>query len=109
MTGLSRSVHHTPHDSNIHLLHTWITLSPDRHLPCDVGLDLIGQLLKIGALSSATTGTGGHLGQKTADTHRLQNLLTNTHLFSPVGSRHGRQRHADGISYSLLEKYGQGN
>src|SRR5690625_4251230 len=30
MARLSRSVHHTPHDSNIHLLHIVITISPDR-------------------------------------------------------------------------------
>ena len=47
MLGLSRPIHHTPHHSNIHILHTWMSLAPPRHLLTQIALYVFGQLLNI--------------------------------------------------------------
>src|SRR5690625_4652063 len=67
VTGFPRTVHNAPHHRHVHLFYSRIDLFPDRHHLNNVVLDLISQLLKVGALGPSATRTRGDLRHKAPD------------------------------------------
>src|SRR5690625_6218416 len=84
VTGFPRTVHNAPHHRHVHLFYSRIALFPDRHHLTNVDLDLISQLLKVGALGPTATRTRGDLTHKAPDPEDWQDLLRNRSNISPV-------------------------
>ena len=57
---LAGAVDHAAHDRDLHGRHPWVTVAPTGHPAVQVALNVLGQLLKIGAGGAAATGTGGY-------------------------------------------------
>src|SRR5271165_6843361 len=53
----ARAVDHTAHRGDAHGLDTGIACTPFRHLRAQVGLDLVGEFLEVGARGPSTAGT----------------------------------------------------
>ena len=82
-------------------------MAPARHLPADVLLDLLGQLLKEGAGGTSTAWTGDHRGGEGAQLQRLQDLLGDDDLLGPVPARLRGEGDADGVTDPLLQQHRQ--
>ncbi len=63
-----------------------------------IGLNLLGELLEVGARCAAAAGTARDLGHEAADGERLQDLLRGLNLFCAVAVGLGRERDANGVS-----------
>src|SRR5690606_24966125 len=55
MPALTRTVHDTPHHSDIHRLHAGVLAFPYRHLGSQVGLDAVSKFLKEAAAGATAT------------------------------------------------------
>ncbi len=58
--GLSRSIDHAAHDSDVHVFDARKFVFPHRHLIAQISLDLVGQLLEKRAGGAPATRAGGH-------------------------------------------------
>jgi hypothetical protein len=89
MLRLTGTVHHTPHDGHLELLHAGPFTAPHRHLLLKVILNLLSHMLEEGAGRSSATRAAGNLGTETPEAQGLQDLLCDSHLFGAVASRRG--------------------
>ena len=103
--ALARPVDHTTHHRHVHLLDAGILFAPHRHLLAQVALDVLRQLLEVGAGGASATGTGDHHRHEGTQPHRLQDLLADTHLLRAVAAGLGSQRDADGVADALLQQH----
>src|SRR6185312_2930467 len=106
--ALARAVHHTAHDRHLHGLDALIRLLPLGHLVADVALDVLGQLLEIGAGGASAAGAGGHQRQEGAQAHGLQDLLGHDHFAAAIAAGFGRQRNPNGVADALLQEHREG-
>lgn len=86
---LTRAVYNATHYSYVHILNTGVHIPPNRHHFADVPLNFVGELLKVGAFGAAAARAGRNLRDEIPDAKRLQNLLTDPHLFGAIATGHG--------------------
>lgn len=96
----------TTHDRHLEVFDAVIAILPNRHLRSEISLNPVGHLLKKSAGCAATPRAGGHLRQKTANSHGLENLLTDLNLFGSVSPGSRSQGDSNGIADPLLKQYG---
>src|SRR5947209_17114307 len=87
---LARPVHDAPHDRDPQRFDAGVARSPPRHLLPEVGLDLLGHLLKEGGGGATAAGARRHLGREAAQAERLEDLLRDLHLLGAVAAGPGR-------------------
>ena len=81
-----------------------VALAPDGHLLAEVALDLLRQLLEVGAGGAAAAGAAGDLRREGADLQRLQDLLRDVHLLRAVAAGLRGEAHPDGVADALLQQ-----
>ncbi len=86
------------HHGELQLFDAGILLAPFGHGGAQVALNLLGELLEIGARRAAAAGATRHLRHEAADRERLQNLLRGLHFFRAVAVGLGRQAHANRVA-----------
>ena len=64
MLALTRSIHHTPHHRNLHVFNTVIALLPFRHFVTNMALNILSELLEVGAGGPAAARASGNQWQK---------------------------------------------
>ena len=103
LAGFSRTVHHTAHDGNVHLLNARKLGRPGRHPVAQILLNLGGQRLKIRTRRTAATRAGNHRRGKGAQSEALQDLLGHEDFLRPVATRFRCERDPDGVADTLLQ------
>ncbi len=101
----ARAVDHAAHDGDAHLLHAGVAGAPLRHLRAQVGLDLVGELLEVGAGRPAASRAGRHQRRERAQAHRLQDLLRDHDFARPIAAGLGRERDADRVADACLQQH----
>ncbi len=104
---LAGAVDDAAHHRHVHLLDAGVARAPHRHLRAQVGLDLLGELLEVGARRAPAARAGGHHRREGAQAHRLQDLLRDDDLLRAVAARLRRERDADGVADALLQQHRQ--
>ena len=79
--------------------------APLGHAVAQIGLDVLRQLLEVGAGGAATARAGDHHRREGAQPHGLQDLLRDGHFEGAVTVRFGRERDADGVADALLQEH----
>ena len=102
------SVNNATHNGNLHVLDTVINALPFRHLVPDVALDVLGELLEVGAGCPTASGACRHQRKERSETHGLENLLRHDDfLCTVIELRLWGQRDANRISDALLQQNGE--
>ena len=106
--GFSGAVDDAAHDGELELLDAGIPLAPLGHGVAEVGLDLLGELLEVGAGGATAAGAARDLGHEAADGERLQDLLRGLNLFGAVAVGLRCEGDANGVSNAGEQKRARG-
>ncbi len=87
-----------PHDGELELLDAGILLLPLGHGGDEVGLDLLGEFLKVSRCRASAAGAGGDLRHEGADAEGLEDLLAAADLFGAVAAGGWCEADADGVA-----------
>src|SRR5690625_2872074 len=109
MLAFTWPINNTPHNSDLHIFYTRILITPDGHLFTQVGLDLLGKLLKNSATSTPATWARHNHRCKCTQPHRLQNFLGDLYFFGALTTGFGSQGNTYGIANALLKQHRQGS
>ena len=104
MLAFAGPVDDAAHDRDVHVFDSGVALAPLRHLLAQEALDLFGQLLEIGAGGAAATRASDHHRRERAQTHRLEQLLSDDDLAGPVSAGLGGERDANRVADALLQQ-----
>src|SRR4051812_15847867 len=104
MSRLTRTIHHTAHHGDLHVLDAGVTLLPLRHPIADVGLNLLRHRLKEGRRGASATGACRDLRLEASQAEGLKDLLSDAHFFGAIAIRPRSKRHSNRVADTLCEK-----
>ena len=103
--GFSGTVHYAAHDSDLHLFHARIAARARQAFALAGSSESVGHVLEERAGGAAAARTRSHLRRESPQFERLQNLLTNNHLFSAIAVRQRSKRSSNRIADSFLQQH----